>query len=85
MICAGTVPSGDGPLVTLDVSIRELVISQVFLKLPLCHQEFLNKMELLAELSERVPSRQHRDFLSYLSPAQPLCDDLIEDVFGGDG
>jgi len=80
-----TVPSGDGLSVALDASIRELVISQVSLKLPMCHQDFLNKMELLAELSGHVPSRQHRDFLSYLSPAQPLCDDLIEDVYGGDG
>lgn len=82
-----TIPASDGSgsLVTLRATVRDLVLSQAQAKIPLCHQDFLEKMELLSNFSKWVPSSRHRGYLGKLSPVQPISEALINDVFGDDG
>ncbi len=63
---------------------REQVIERCLEKVPARHREFLDRFELQARVSEKVPVSEDREALRVLSPIQPFNPEILRLIFGTD-
>lgn len=74
-----------GERLHLREEVRDEIIRQVSSRVPARHREFLEKMNLWTDVSSRVESSRHRQYLGELSPIQPFNEEMIRDLFGANG
>ena len=68
-------------LIALTESMRQAVLQQTVEKMPSRHREFLEKVNMITTVRDKVNSADHRTKLRILTPLQPFNEKLIAAVF----
>lgn len=74
-----------GERLHLHEEVRDAIIRQVSSRVPARHREFLEKVNLVTDVTGRVDSSRHRRYLGELSPIQPFNEEMIREIFGANG
>ncbi|MFO7724705.1 MAG: ATP-binding protein [Oceanipulchritudo sp.] len=67
--------------ILLNKQMREAVLRQTTEKMPSRHREFLDKVNMITSVRQKVNLADHRTKLRILTPLQPFNHKLIEAVF----
>lgn len=71
-------------MIKLDSDLRGRILELAAEKIPMRHDEYLSRLQVMDELSKKVPLREHRKCLRLLSPIKPLSEEAIRYVYEED-
>ena len=81
-ICRFWQSGGGSGTLRINSEIRSQILSRARKKIPMRHDAFNSRLDLLQSLSAKVPSEEHRHFLRMLAPVQPINEESIQFVHG---
>ena len=70
--------------IEVEAGLRSLILKLAAEKIPIRHDEYLSRLQLLQQVSGKVPVEQHREYLKMLSPVKPINEKAIRYVYGED-
>ncbi|MFP4157352.1 MAG: hypothetical protein ACLFU4_07010 [Opitutales bacterium] len=70
--------------IEIEDGLRTRIFELASDKIPLRHDEYVSRLQLMQSLSGKVPLPQHREYLKMLSPVKPINEEAIRYVYGQD-
>lgn len=71
-------------LLKIDPELRKEILRLALDKIPIRHDNYSARLQIVDELAEQVPLQDHRKALRLLAPIKPLTEDAIRYVYGED-
>jgi hypothetical protein len=70
--------------IEIEDGLRTRILELASDKIPIRHDEYVSRLQLMRKLSGKVPLAQHRESLKMLSPVKPISEEAIRYVYGED-
>lgn len=83
-VCQVQTAASGSLVIQMDAKIRSTILQRAKTKIPLRHQSYTDRLELIGELKAKVPMQLHRHYLALLSPLDRLNEEVIHYVHGED-